>query len=301
MDKWRLERKKTEPEKTGDELETTPNSTAKLSTMDSPSIAAEIADSNPSKLADSTVSPGDADFKQSVLLSLSQIIDGQKELRRDLEIFKREITQTVEFQAEEILELQSNVQKLDEASSELKTYCNNNSDTGVQNRQMISDVSDHVNRVERATRRNNIRIIGYPETDYEDIKEITRGVFSKFDFATEVEIERAHRDGKRHGRRTRHILVKLLRFTDKVNILKSSRQTLQNESYRIVEDLTKIDLDEKQKWKEEVSELYEAGKKLRFVGGVWRDREGKAAPFYEQGGCTFPRSAVTTVRGYPMQ
>ena len=269
--------------------------------MNSPSIAAEIADSNPSNLADSTMSPSDADFKQSVLSSLAQIIDGQKELRRDLETFKREITQTVEFQAEEISELQSQVQKLDEASSELKTYCSNNSDQSVQNRKIISDISDHVNRVERATRRNNIRIIGYPETDHEDIKEIIRGVFSKFDFTTEVEIERAHRDGNRHGRRTRHILVKLLRYTDKVNILKSSRQTLRGESYRIVEDLTKMDLDEKLKWKE-VSELYREGQKLRFVGGLWRDRQGKAAPFYEQGGCTFPRSAVTTaVRGHYIQ
>lgn len=277
---------------TGDEIETTPNSSTRLTTMDSPSVTAEIADSNPSKLADSTISTGDDDFKQSVLSSLAQIIDGQKEQRRDLETFKREITQTVEFQAGEISDLQSHVQKLNESCSELKTHCNNNSDMGAQNRKMIGDVSDHVNRVERATRRNNIRIIGYPETDNEDVKEITRVVFSKFDFASEVEIERAHRDGKRHGRRTRHILVKVLRYTDKVNILRSSRQTLRDENYRIVEDLTKVDLDEKLKWKEEVSELYREGKKLRFVGGLWRDREGKAAPFYEQGGCTFPKSAV---------
>ena len=75
--------------------------------MNSPSVTAEIADSNSSKLADSTMSTGDDDFKQSVLSSLAQTIDGQKELRRDLETFKHEITQTVEFQAGEILNLQS--------------------------------------------------------------------------------------------------------------------------------------------------------------------------------------------------
>ena len=124
-------------------------------------------------------------------------------------------------------------------------------------------------------------------------KKLPMVFFSKFDFATEVEIERAHHDGKRHGWRTRYILVKLSSYTDKVNILKSSRQTLQGESYRIVEDLTKVDLDEKLKWKEEVSELYREGQKLRFVGKLWRDLEGKAAPFYEQGGWTFI-SEVTT-------
>ena len=54
--------------------------------------------------------------------------------------FKCEITQIVDFQAEEISKLQSQVQKLDEASSELKTFCNNNSDQGFQNREIISNI-----------------------------------------------------------------------------------------------------------------------------------------------------------------
>ena len=57
---------------------------------------------------------------------------------------------------------------------------------------------------------------------------------------------------------------------------------MQGQSYRIAEDLTKVDLEEKKKWREEVAELYAKGDKLRFSGGLWRDRLGKKAPFYTQ-------------------
>lgn len=101
----------------------------------------------------------------------------------------------------------------------------------------------------------------------------------------DVEVERAHRDGRvyrgKGAPRPRHILVKLLRYTDKVNLLKCWRQSLKDESYRVVEDLTKIDHEEKKKWSQEVSDLYEKGVKLRFSGGMWRDRRGNKAPFYK--------------------
>ena len=64
--------------------------------------------------------------------------------------------------------------------------------------------------------------------------------------------------------------------------MRSWRQCLNDESYKIVDDLTKIDLEEKKRWTQEVSELYKNGVKLRFVGGLWRDRHGKKAPFYKE-------------------
>lgn len=40
---------------------------------------------------------------------------------------------------------------------------------------------------------------------------------------------------------------------------KFPRDALKGEKLRIVDDLTKVDLEEKQKWKEEVKELYNKG------------------------------------------
>jgi hypothetical protein len=136
-----------------------------------------------------------------------------------------------------------------------------------------------VNKVERFTRRNNIRIVGYPESDGEKVKAIVDDIFtSKFGMEN-VEIERAHRDGKVINGRPRHILIKLLRYSDKVNIFTTWRVSLKGESYRIADDLTKVDLEEKRKWTEEVTVLYKQGVKLRFSGGMWRNKHGKKAPF----------------------
>ena len=64
--------------------------------------------------------------------------------------------------------------------------------------------------------------------------------------------------------------------------MKSSKRALKDKSYRFVEDLTKTDLEEKQRWKQEVGDLYKKGIKLRFVGGMWKSRAGKLAPFYKE-------------------
>ena len=74
-----------------------------------------------------------------------------------------------------------------------------------------------------------------------------------------VELERLHRDVKiRHGprnggpNRSCHILIKLLRYQDKVEIMKYRKECLKNDNYYIVDDLTRKDLEEKQKWSSRV-------------------------------------------------
>ena len=70
----------------------------------------------------------------------------------------------------------------------------------------------------------------------------------------DVELERVHREGKiRHGARNlrpnrpRHMLIKLLRYQDKVEIMKNRKKCLKDDNYYIVDDLTRKDLEEKQK------------------------------------------------------
>ncbi len=77
-------------------------------------------------------------------------------------------------------------------------------------------------------------------------------------------------------------MIKLLRYKDKVTILRAWRQCLKDKGYRIADDLTRVDLNEKQKLSEEVNDLYSRGMKLRFVGGFWRHKMGKKASFYSE-------------------
>ena len=64
---------------------------------------------------------------------------------------------------------------------------------------------------------------------------------------------------------------------------------MEGETLRIADYLTKIDLEEKRKWREEVADLYSKGTKLRFSGGLWRDRHGKKAPFYTHNAFVTPQ------------
>ena len=75
----------------------------------------------------------------------------------------------------------------------------------------------------------------------------------------DVEIERVHRNGKiRHGprnrgpNRPRHILIILLRYQDEVEIMKNRKECLKDDTYYIAVDLTRKDLEEKQKWSSRV-------------------------------------------------
>ena len=234
------------------------------------------------------------DFQAMVLASLNTIISGQEELKRDLENFKSDICKTVEFQGEEIADLQkltkeqnSRLDTLDAQGKLLEIKTKNQYSTLKTYRDYVSDLWGGINKLERQSRRSNILIIGIKEMPGENVEEIVTHILQNKFSREDIEIERAHRDGKkRHPRgnetpRPRHILVKLLRYKDKVEIMKMSRQTLRNELYHIVEDLTAADLEEKKRHSDTVSALYKQGVKLRFIAGVWRDRNGKPADFYK--------------------
>ena len=130
------------------------------------------------------------------------------------------------------------------------------------------------NKHERFSRRNNVRIVGFPTVPQENCLQVAKDVIAKIGIP-DCKLERAHRDGRKVEGRDCHILVKLTYFQDKVFIMKSARQALQNENYYIVEDLTKIDLAEKRRHSRQVSELFQQGVRLRFSGGLWRERTGK--------------------------
>ena len=60
------------------------------------------------------------------------------------------------------------------------------------------------------------------------------------------------------------MLVKMLRYQDKLMIMRQQRQQLEDCDYYITDDLTKADLKEKRKHKKEVKFLYDRGIKLYF-------------------------------------
>ena len=119
---------------------------------------------------------------------------------------------------------------------------------------------------ERFSRKNNVIVVGNPEPQgqREDCILIAADILRrKFNISSKV--ERAHSDGKWNEGKPRHMLIKLLSYRDKVRVMRSARDALKNERYFITDDLTPLDLQEKQKWVKQVQELYKAGTKIRFL------------------------------------
>ena len=175
-------------------------------------------------------------------------------------------------------ENQKQIKILHKENAELKEKCQNLE----QNCELMKQVSNNhallINKMERHSRRSNLRIVGYKTMEGEDCLKIAQDVFAKVGVA-DCQLERAHRDGRFTPGRDRHILVKLSFFQDKLKILQNYRGALAQESYFIIDDLTKFDLQEKRKWAPRVKELFRQGTRLRFSAGAWRHNNGKPYDF----------------------
>lgn len=197
-----------------------------------------------------------ADFQEKVSNTLDDLFDQMKTL-------ERELNKSIEFQTARIDELSAKVEPLTKENSELKTRV-------LQLENQVGTHEDLLNKQERFSRRNNLRIVGVTATTGENCIEFVEDVILRKFNIPGVTVERAHRDGRGTEGRSPHILVKLLSYRDKIDILKQSRAILSTEQYFILDDLTKTDLAEKKKWSKKVNKLYLQGTKLRFSAGKWR-------------------------------
>lgn len=110
-------------------------------------------------------------------------------------------------------------------------------------------LKQELNKMERKSRENNIRIIGVKEDQGEDCTHIVDNILSeKFDMH-KTEIEAAHRTGAiktvRGQTKPRHIIVKLLRRQDKYKVMREKADSLAVSNFFIANDLTAADMDRK--------------------------------------------------------
>ena len=64
-------------------------------------------------------------------------------------------------------------------------------------REQVDAIWEGVNKVERHSRRSNIRIIGVKESDEENVEKIVQEIFSTKFARNDIEVERAHRDRRK--------------------------------------------------------------------------------------------------------
>ncbi len=163
----------------------------------------------------------------------------------------------------------------------------------------IDKLREWNNKLERFSRRNNLRLVGIEEKREEDVYKIVTDVLKDKFSMTDVEIERAHRvgkpsDGNSHGQNAaaaartvrtpgpRHIIFKLLSYKDKVQILKQKREKLARKKYYITDDETDEDMATKRRLQPVINKAKEDNKKWRFTQGklfidgeLYRERRGQ--------------------------
>ena len=92
-------------------------------------------------------------LNEYVKVCLEKLLKGLHDMRKEIDTFKRDIQRAVNFQGEEIKELEKDTELL-------KTVTKNTSSENRLTRQYAEKIHAEVNNLERYSRRNNIRLVG---------------------------------------------------------------------------------------------------------------------------------------------
>lgn len=209
------------------------------------------------------------DFQQFVRGALQEIRRGQVDLNRRIDSIEANFNTAIEYQSKRVDELESKINELEKMATKW-----------AQAEEQLAEHAEKLNKLERFSRRNNIRVIGFPQNKDEDCLDLCKQMLKDKFGLHDAKLERAHRDGPKTPGRPQHLLFKLNCYQDKVTILRQQRQVLADTPYFCTEDLTRQDLQEKRRWSLEVSKAYKEGHKYRFVAGKWRNNTGGLAAFY---------------------
>ncbi|XP_065683347.1 uncharacterized protein LOC124813964 [Hydra vulgaris] len=102
------------------------------------------------------------------------------------------------------------------------------------NESAFSKITNKLREIEDRSRRNNLRIDGIKESEGEswnDNETKVKNIFENYLGLKDIKIERAHRTGHKDSLRPITIIIKLLDFKDKVNILKKGKNIYINEDF----------------------------------------------------------------------
>ena len=133
---------------------------------------------------------------------------------------------------------------------------------------------------ENQSRRNNVKLIGVPESANAESWEESEQIFKEnvksalqIDDASVMAIERAHRVGKKGGKKGRNgevlprpIVAKFLNWKDREKVLKSARDKRPDGLF-FVEDLAQRTLEKREAQKPELAKARLEGKLAYFVAG----------------------------------
>ena len=181
-------------------------------------------------------------------------------MKNSIEFTENVFDEKVAKVEQNVCELQGKCKKVEEDVTYMNDYI-----------KYAENIHNKLVELEDRSTRNNIRIDGIKKHNKESWEECERRVHSmlkeRLDIEN-VEIERAHRAGRKSRNKPRTIVCKLLRFKDKQNILRKAK-LLKGTNILINEDYCQDTVEyRKELWEEVKSSLvkvYSFPQKLKFV------------------------------------
>ncbi len=194
-----------------------------------------------------TADDTDGKIQRFVRVTLTEIRRGQEDLHRQIGSLESGLNASNEFEVRHTTKLEIKIKDLMEKVVILVD----------QAKKQLSDHAEKLNKLERFSRRNNVRIIGLPQEKGEDCLTTAKALREAELSIPDVLLERAHRDGPINPGRPQHLLIKFNCYQDKIKVPRQQRQVLADEPYFCTDDLTKLDLQEKRRWSAQVSKAYQ--------------------------------------------
>ena len=169
---------------------------------------------------------------------ISRISEEVKEMRVSLDIHLVNIGRDISQLKNECLVLQESIEMSDEV---MRKNCDDLSNKINKQKNANQNNQNKIRELEDRERRNNIRIDGIWESDEEkwsDTEIKVKNFFKEsLKIEQEIEIERAHRTGKKIDSRHRTIVLKLSKYKSKELILKNAHK-LKGQNIYINEDFS---------------------------------------------------------------
>lgn len=135
---------------------------------------------------------------------------------------------------------------------------------------VISENIDLKNRLlnqERYSGEFNLRFGGISEKADENCMNIINSVITKDLGIQNVQVENAHRVGKKREGQTRHVIAKFILRPQRRQVLTTAKSVLKDKDTFVTEDLIPEDRQKKNQLREIMAKYYSEGRKVRFSRG----------------------------------
>ena len=199
--------------------------------------------------------------------SLTKRLSEMESKLSEMKITMNEQGKSLDFIYEEIADTKKSNTSIDRETKELVSKQTTTDST-------LKTIQENVNKLERFSRRNNLRLVGCKEDAGDDPDRILQNVLkNKFDMK-DVSIETVHRTGKKSENRPRHIIFKVRDYHDKIQILRKKGDSLKDEDFYIIDDLTEEDMKKKRRLRPVMEQAKRENKQVRFRNGsIFINRE----------------------------